>query len=324
MQNQNNTNKRSFIITGGNSGLGYQCARNIALADENYHIILACRDAGKADQAITSLTQQTGNQNITFIELDLASLDSIRKFAAAFAGGDYPPLYGLVCNAGLIMVDGTHQTKDGFELTFGVNHLGHFLLVNLLLEQIADAGRIVFVSSGTHDPANKTIVAEPVYEKARLLAYPETPDQKESILTTGQRRYSTSKLCNIYCAYELAERLQEQLDKKITVNAFDPGEMPGTGFSRSFPAPMRVLTKYLNYISVLFKPSVNTSAASGKALAQLMTDPEYRNVTGKYFEGTRQKLSSDLSYSERNQKELWDASIDLTKLKQSETIICID
>lgn len=321
---ETNTNEKTIIITGGNSGLGYACAKNIAKADKNNHVILACRNASKAQDAVNSLMKETNNNNITFLELDLASLASVRNFVAEFSISNYPPLYALVCNAGLIMVDRTYYTKDGFECTFGVNHLGHFLLANMLLGKMSHSGRIVFVSSGTHDPANKTIVAVPIYENARLLAYPKETGQNENRFTIGQRRYSTSKLCNIYCAYELAERIKQQTDKNITVNAFDPGEMPGTGFSRSFPSFMRFFTKYINYLSVLFRPNVHTPSKSGKALASLVTNPAFRETTGKYFEGTREIKSSELSYNPENRRDLWRTSVELTKLSEAETILRLD
>lgn len=321
MITETNSSKKTIIITGGNSGLGYACARNMAKAHKNIHVILACRNPAKANEAVHSLIKATNNNNITALELDLSSLESVRNFVTEFSSSDYPPLYALVCNAGLIMIDKTRYTKDGFESTFGVNHLGHFLLANMLLEKMTHSGRIVFVSSGTHDPANKTIVAVPVYESARLLAYPKKMGQNENMLTVGQRRYSTSKLCNIYCTYELAERIQQQTDKNITVNAFDPGQMPGTGFSRTFPPLMRFFTKYINYISVLFRPNVNTPNKSGKALASLVINPGLNETTGKYFEGTREIRSSELSYNRENRKDLWKTSVELSKLNQAETIL---
>lgn len=324
MPAETNSSKKTIIITGGNSGLGYACARNMAKAHKNIHVILACRHAAKANEAVHSLIKATNNNNITSLELDLSSLESVRDFVTKFSSSGFPPLYALVCNAGLIMIDKTRYTKDGFESTFGVNHLGHFLLANMLLEKMTHSGRIVFVSSGTHDPANKTIVAVPVYESARLLAYPKKMGQNENMLTVGQRRYSTSKLCNIYCTYELAERIQQQTDKNITVNAFDPGQMPGTGFSRTFPLFMRFFTKYINYISVLFRPNVNTPNKSGKALASLIINPEFNEITGKYFEGTREIRSSELSYNRENRKNLWKTSVELSKLNKTETLLNLD
>lgn len=94
---ETNTNEKTIIITGGNSGLGYACAKNIAEADKNNHVILACRNASKAQDAVNSLMKETNNNNITFLELDLASLASVRNFVAEFSISNYPPLYALVC-----------------------------------------------------------------------------------------------------------------------------------------------------------------------------------------------------------------------------------
>lgn len=324
MLKEMNSDKKTIIITGGNSGLGYACAKNIAKASKNNHVILACRNAAKAKEAVNSLIKETNNMRITSLELDLESLESVRNFVSQLSNSDYPPLYALVCNAGLIMVDKTHYTKDGFESTFGINHLGHFLLANMLLEKMSDTGRIVFVSSGTHDPAQKTIVAAPVYENARLLAYPKEMSQDENMLTVGQRRYSTSKLCNIYCAYELAERISEQTNKNITVNAFNPGQMPGTGFSRTFPPFMKFITKHILPVFALFHSNIKTAEKSGKALASLIINPELNETTGKYFDGTKEIKSSELSYNKDNRKDLWRTSIELTKLKKTETILNLD
>src|SRR5208283_4336202 len=113
----------------------------------DWHVIIACRNSEKGNEAVSKLVTETGNRNIGSMELDLASLLSIRSFAAAFSNSDSPPLHAVVCNAGLQIIKGTTYTHDGFEMTFGVNHLGHFLLVNLLLKSMCEAGRIVFVSS---------------------------------------------------------------------------------------------------------------------------------------------------------------------------------
>jgi len=324
MLTKGNPCKRTFIITGGNSGLGYASAKHIAKADNNHHVVLACRNAAKASEAVHSLIRETNNTNITSMELELASLASVRNFVTQFIAADYPPLYSLVCNAGLIMVDKTYYTRDGFESTFGINHLGHFLLVNMLLEQMDDSGRILFVSSATHDPAQKTIVAVPVYENARLLAYPKKLNEDEKMLTVGQRRYSTSKLCNIYCAYELAERIKQQTNKNITVNAFNPGQMPGTGFSRTFPLFIKIILKNILPVLALLRPSMITADKSGKALASLVLNLEFEGMTGKYFDGTREVQSSELSYSRENRKELWRTSVELTKISKSETILSVD
>ncbi|NOU81873.1 SDR family NAD(P)-dependent oxidoreductase [Paenibacillus sp. LMG 31459] len=314
--------KQTVIITGGNSGLGYESAKQIAKFDNNY-VILACRNAVKAKQAVDSLIQETNNNNITSMELDLSSLESVRSFAGEFSKMDFPPLYALVCNAGVQFIDATHYTKDGFEMTFGVNHLGHFLLVNLLLDQIVPEGRIVVVSSGTHDPLKKTGMPEPAFTTPQALAHPDTVSSKEGIALIGRRRYTTSKLCNLYFTYELAERIKQHTDKKITVNAFDPGMMPGTGLAQSYTPILKFVWNYIMPVMTLFVPNVNTVRQSGRALANLVTDGKLSQTTAKYYEGKKEIKSSIFSYNNDNWKSLWSASIKMTKLEQAETLLKI-
>lgn len=311
--------KQTVIVTGGNSGLGYECAKQIAKHDKNYNVVLACRNAAKAKKAVDSLIQETNNINITSLELDLSSLESIRKFASTFSRMAYPPLYALVCNAGVQFIDKTHYTKDGFEATFGVNHLGHFLLVNMMLRQLAHSGRIILVSSGTHDPLKKTGMPEPLFEDPNLLAYPDQMISNEAFI--GRRRYTTSKLCNLYFTYELADRINQHPEKTITVNAFDPGMMPGTGLAQNYTPLMKFVWKYVLPALTLFYPNVNTVRQSGRALAALVTDSKYNQNTGKYFEGNKEIKSSSLSYNNENRKQLWKASVELSKLNKAETIL---
>lgn len=309
--------KKTIIITGGNTGLGYECAKNIARDCKTNHVILACRNSQRANESVKSLINETGNPNIRSLELDLSSLESARRFAREFAGLNLPPLYALVCNAGVQIVNGTQYTKDGYEMTFGVNHLGHFLLVNLLLGEMADRGKIVFVSSDTHDPLQKTGMPEPIYEKAEWLAYPN----KSNVPLSGTRRYTTSKLCNIYCTYELTERIKTQTEKNIAVNAFNPGMMPGTGLARNHNFFARFAWKYILPVLTIFKHNVNTVAKSGKSLAMLITDSRLDNITGKYFDGAKQADSSKLSYDKQNREDLWKTSVELVHLKKDETIL---
>ncbi|MFX3635044.1 MAG: SDR family NAD(P)-dependent oxidoreductase [Candidatus Pristimantibacillus sp.] len=313
--------KQTVIITGGNSGLGYECAKLIAQFDTNNTVVIACRNEVKAKKAVDALIQETNNPNITSLELDLSSLESIRGFVSEFSQKDYPPLYALVCNAGVQFIDNTHFTKDGFEATFGVNHLGHFLLANMLLEQITHSGRIVFVSSGTHDPLKKTGMPAPVFVDPKRLAYPDQTSANEAISLIGRRRYTTSKLCNLYFTYELASRIQQQTETNITVNAFDPGMMPGTGLAQSYTPFMKFLWKYVLPALTLFVPNVNTVRQSGKALAALVIDSKHNQTTGKYFEGMKEIKSSELSYNIGNRKQLWKASVELSKLNKTETIV---
>lgn len=324
-------NIKTVIITGGNTGLGYECAKEIAGRDaRDWHIILACRNPEKAEGAVKRLVAETGNRHVEAMELDLASLASVRQFAKDFAARPLPPLHAVVCNAGLQVVSGTTYTKDGFETTFGVNHLGHFLLVNLLLKDLQPPARIVFVSSDTHDPSKKTPIPPPVFQDAELLAHPKPDNKNANSGTIGRTRYSTSKLCNIYCVYELSRRLQtEQHNKEITVNAFNPGLMVGTGLGSDYSLPLRfvwnVVLPALGALGLKIRGSkLNNLDDSGKALARLVTDSQYAGVTGKYFDTGKEAPSSEESYDKQKAGDLWRQSAALVKLASDETILSGD
>ncbi len=307
---------KTVVITGGNTSLGYQCAKNIALLDKSWHIVLACRNKTRALEAVEKLKQETNNFNIQEMVLDLSSLVSIRNFTDNFLKQELPPLKALVCNAGVQVISGINYTKDGFESTFGVNHLGHFLLTNLLLKSLKSPARIVFVSSGTHYAEKKTGMPPPNYTNAEKLAYPENTESNKSSFM-GRQRYSTSKLCNIFCTYELAKKLE---GKEIMVNAFDPGLMPGTGLARDYGIIQKFAWNYILPVLTLFVPNVNTVEHSGKALARLILDDKLQSVTGKYFEGFKEIPSSKESYDNSKAKELWETSEKLVKLTTEEKL----
>ena len=220
MTNHARDRPQTIVITGGTSGLGYVYARTFAASHLDRHIIIASRNQRQGTRAVHMLRHKTGNQHIEWMPLDLASLASVRAFAREVAARDLPPIRTLICNAGLQVVSGTTYTQDGFEMTFGVNCLWHFLLVNMLLPQMVAPARIVFVSSDAHDPEHQSSLHRfvglnpPRYRDARALAWPEQyPDPQERNETPqkiGMRRYSTFKLCDVFYAYEFARRLQSQ------------------------------------------------------------------------------------------------------------------
>jgi NAD(P)-dependent dehydrogenase (short-subunit alcohol dehydrogenase family) len=295
--------RRSIVVTGGNTGLGFQCARFIGAEDPDAMVVLGCRDVRAGLLARIKLMKL--GVSVAVLPLDLASLESVRNFVTLFHASRSPPLASLVCNAAVLNVRAPERTVDGFETTFAVNHLGHFLLANLLLPDLVENGRVTFVSSGSHDPAEKTGLPAPRFESARQAAADFDPAGH-----AARRRYTTSKLCNVYCAYEMARRLERAADprlRSIRVNAFDPGMMPGTRLARTYPAPARFMWNFVLPVLARSKRNVHHPATSGQRLAKLATD--FRDeTTGRYFSDGRSIRSSAASYDAAKAHELWEQS----------------
>lgn len=300
--------QQSIIITGGSSGLGYQCAKAIAQSDTSWHIIITSRNIHKVETAVNKLVTETSNPNIEGLEFDLASLQSVRHFVKQLPQLNIPPLKGLICNAGIQIVSGNTYTEDGFETTFGVNHLGHFLLVNLLLPDMLENSQIIFVSSDTHDPGTKTGMPAPQYRPPNEMAFPGRSDEMDNVGHIGRRRYTTSKLCNLLCAYELARRLEND-ERKICVNAFNPGLMLDTQLTRNYTIKEKLKLLLNSFWDLL--PHIlrfRNSKHMGKALAFLILNSDFNGVTGKYFDGFEQGKSSAESHDKYKAEELWNGS----------------
>ncbi|WP_102144515.1 SDR family NAD(P)-dependent oxidoreductase [Mycobacterium hubeiense] len=289
---------RTAIITGANTGLGFECARAVLAAAPMWHVVLAVRDPARGADAAARLSAP---RRATVLELDLASLESVRTFPSRLGAAGLPPVHSVVCNAGVQVVGDSATTADGFELTFGVNHLGHFALVQGLLDVLARPARIVVVSSGTHDPDKHTGMPAPRYTSAGELAHDTGQGPTE-----GRRRYTTSKLCNVLFAYELDRRL-EHGRQGVSVTAFDPGLMPGSGLARDYPPVQRLAWRYL-LPALRVLPGVRSTRASGRYLAALAVDPSHDGVTGQYFAGRKPIRSSTDSYDLDKARDLWETS----------------
>ncbi len=320
---RNTDSTRTAIVTGGNGGLGYQCAQALAATSDNWHVVITGRDQEKSQRAVAAIIEATGNPHIEALPLDLASLASVRRFAADFSANARPPLRAIVCNAAISLPSNQLLTQDGFEQTFGVNHLGHFLLLQLLLKQISPPARIVLVSSAVHDPSQLSGMPPPRFSNAAELAHPPS-EPGESARRAGQRAYSNAKLCNVLCAYELSRRLRSHTPgggyESITVNVFDPGLMPNTALGRNYGAVQRFFMNSLFKILRLVAADVHSAQESGRALATLIADPSLGLTTGKYFAGLRETPSSTLSHDTEKAAALWDASEQMVKLQAHETI----
>lgn len=308
---------KSIIITGATSGIGFECAMQMAKIAPNEQIVIACRNQELGNKVIQNIKQKTGHKNIICMPLDLESLQSVREFAAQFSKQPNK-IIALINNAGIQNVAKTQFTKEGFESTFGVNHLASTYLTLLLLPFMDSNASITFTASGTHDPKQKTGMEPPIFKSAKELAYPAQTNEK--LMTVGQRRYTTSKLCNILTTYELQRKLSET---NIRVNAFDPGFVPGTGLARNYPPFLRFISNKILPVLRYFVPNVNTAPVSGKRLANLAYSDQYKNFKGKYFEGAKEIKSSTDSYNKEYQNILWTSTIDLLGIKQDETLVSL-
>lgn len=318
---------RTALITGGNSGLGLECARALLAQQPGWHVIIASRDGARSDAAVAALRLGRAHGTVEARRLDLASLAAVRRCAtdllADLRRAAVPPLRALVCNAGLQLTR-REASADGFEATFAVNHLGHYLLTTLLLDALVPPARIVFVSSGTHDPAERTGLPHPDYRGARALARAHADGGDADPGRFGRRAYATSKLCNVLCAYELARRLdasgRSRPEAPITVNAFDPGLMPGTGLGRDYPGWMQFVWRNLMPILTVL-PKVNSARTSGRNLAWLVSDPTLAHATARYFRMRQAVPSSRDSYREDWARELWEESAELVGLSAAEAMV---
>ncbi len=316
----------SVLVTGGNSGIGFECAR--ALARAGRHVVIASRSRRTSDDAVRRIAAESGADRIEAMDLDLASPASIRRLVADVDARNLP-LQALVCNAGLQFTKGPVLSDDGYELTFAVNHLGHFLLTNLLLERIASQApsRIVIVSSGVHD--SKRFTGMPKTNIADLDTLAATGGAKRDSYSGGLA-YVNSKLCNLWFAYELARRMEAagvvRKDCPIAINAFDPGLVPGSGLAREYHPALRFIWESVMPAMASgltrFVAGISTAPKSGTALAQLVLDPRLAAGGARYYPShTRwyETPSSDESYDTVRARELWEASIRMTGLGAGES-----
>jgi retinol dehydrogenase 12 len=269
---------RTFLVTGGNTGIGLATARALAARGGRVHIAARSREKGTA--AVASVVAATGNDAVRFLQLDLADLAGVRASAEAFlALGE--PLHVLVNNAGLAGVHGL--TKDGFELMFGVNHLGHFAFTTALLgcltDSAADGGaRIVNVSSDAHYQA-KGVDFDRVRRPSRAI--------------TGMPEYAVSKLGNVLFAQELARRLD---GTGVTSYSLHPGVV-ASDIWRRIPWPIRPLvTRRLL--------TVDQGARTSLYCA---TSPELAADSGRFYDDCQERAPNPVATAELG-RQLWEHS----------------
>jgi NAD(P)-dependent dehydrogenase (short-subunit alcohol dehydrogenase family) len=275
----------NVLITGGSSGIGKAAA--IALAKMGYKVIILSRSKERGEKALEEIKKSSGSNDVELMTCDLGNQASIREFAENFKA-KYERLDILINNAGVIL-PGRHETSDGYELQFGVNHLGHFLLTNLLLDTIKNSSpaRIVVVASGAH--------------KAGKIHFDDINlKNKYSII----KAYSQSKLANVLFTYGLADRLK---GTGVTVNCLHPGAVAtNMGVNRE--------TGFGTFITSLLKPFFLTPEEGAATSIYLATSEEVKDVSGKYFYRKKPVKSSKQTYDKQLALQLWKLSESLTGL----------
>jgi NAD(P)-dependent dehydrogenase (short-subunit alcohol dehydrogenase family) len=279
------------LITGGNSGIGFATATK--LAKHGFHVILASRNQKTSTQAISRIRDIHPDASLESIPLDLSSFASVRQCAAAFQEKGYP-LHVLINNAGgSVPGEQASFSPDGYELTLATNHLGHFLLTNLLLDNLIRSApsRVITVSSQLHVPGYGMGPA-PDFDFENL-------DGKEYY--NSRVFYKNSKLANIWFTYELQRRLS---NSGVTSLAVCPGFVPQAIGSRRTNPFERFL--YLNIMTRM--PFARSLDQASDAYLAVATDPRFENLGGKFIVDGKDTQSSEESYDEEKAKKLWELS----------------
>ncbi|CAH1263546.1 RDH12 [Branchiostoma lanceolatum] len=286
---------KTAIVTGSNTGLGKETARD--LARRGARVILACRDVTKAEAAAEDIRKTTGNGNVVVLKLDLSSLASVREFAAGINERE-DRLDILINNAGIMMCP-QWKTKDGFEMQFGTNHLGHFLLTNLLLDLLKKSGpgsRVVTVSSTGHRWGEihfDDINLEKGYEPMKA--------------------YGQSKLANILFIRELAKRLE---GTGVTCYAVHPGGVR-SDLSRYMPEAHGRWLALVQPIVQLAMYVIGKSPEQGAQTSLHCALQEgLESKSGLYFSDCAPIDPSPAGQDDEVAKRLWEVSEEMVGLKQ--------
>ncbi len=291
---------KTFVITGSNSGIGYEAA--LQLAGRGAHVVLACRDQAKGRSALDAIKAAHPSASVALMELDLADLKSIRRFADAVRTA-YPALHGLCNNAGVMAIP-YRKTADGFEMQFGTNHLGHFALTGLLLERLlaTPGARVVSVSSNAH--------------KFGAMRWDDPQRERRYGKWSA---YGQSKLANLLFAYELQRRLTAANAGLISVACH-----PGYAATNLQAAGPRMQGSSIGEAVMEFANRLLAQSAAMGALPTLYaaTDADVRggdyigpDGLGEQWGHPKKVRSNARSRDPEAQRRLWEISEQLTGVR---------
>uniref|UniRef100_A0A8C2IIT9 Si:ch211-107o10.3 n=1 Tax=Cyprinus carpio TaxID=7962 RepID=A0A8C2IIT9_CYPCA len=279
---------KTVLITGANTGIGKETA--VDMAKRGARVILACRDMGRANRAADEVRKRSGNGNVIVKMLDLASLQSVRALAKDIQQTE-ERLDILINNAGIMMCP-QWKTEDGFEMQFGVNHLGHFLLTNLLLDLLKKSApsRVVSVSSLAH-------------EKGQIHFDDINLEKNYDPLIS----YQQSKLANVLFTRELAVRLK---GTEVTTYALHPGVIH-TELGRHF-FPSLPLWKRLLFMPLFF--FVKTPWQGAQTTIYCAVNESLQNTSGLYYSDCAHKEAAPQGRDDAAARRLWDLSASMVGL----------
>ncbi|WKN32271.1 SDR family oxidoreductase [Porifericola rhodea] len=276
------------LITGANSGIGKVTARE--LAKKGAHIIMLCRNEQKAENAREDILRVCGHDKVDIVLADLSSTKQIKE-AAAKIRSEYPRIDVLINNAGMIMGNDRETTEDGFEWTFGVNHLAPFLLTHLLIDKVlaSKKGNIITVSSEAHRFANFDL-----------------NDLQMQRKYNGLKAYANSKLCNILFTHELAKRLK---GTQTVSNTLHPGAI-ASNFGKG-------VSGFFGFVMKLSRPFMISEEKGAETTIYLASSEEGYTANGLYFKNKKPASPTKVATNDYNARRLWEVSEELLQVKFS-------
>jgi protochlorophyllide reductase len=308
--------KQTVIITGASSGVGLYGAK--ALADRGWHVVMACRDLAKAEKAAESLGMK--KDSYTLMHIDLASLESVRQFVNSFRASGRS-LDALVCNAAIYMplLKEPLRSPEGYELTVATNHLGHFLLCNLMLEDLkkspAADKRLIILGTVTHNPDELGGKIPPRPDLGDMRGFAEGFKAPITMIDGKKfepvKAYKDSKVCNVLTMRELHRRYHDSTG--ITFTSLYPGCVAETPLFRNhYPLFQKLFPLFQKHITGGYV----SQELAGERVAAVVIDPEFRQSGAYWSWGNRQKKQgkafvqrvSPQARDDENAKRVWDLS----------------